>query len=164
MRITLERVTNVVVILSCLFVVGSLAYRRGEFPSGPRVFAAGGRIQDAPGLGLKSAQRTLILATSSSCRHCVVSLPFYQKLAAAAKRGGTRLVAVTPEPPSVNRAFLESNSVPVDADLSIPQSGIAVQNTPLLILVRKDGTIIDSWVGELSTLTEWRVLRLAAGG
>lgn len=163
MRITLERVTNVVVIASCLFVVGSIVYRRGNSAKLPTPYAAGSRIQDAPALGFKNAERTLILVTSSSCHFCVASLPFYRRLAAAARQGGTRIVAVTPELPPVNRAFLESNNVPIDASLSIPQSGIVVLQTPLLILVRRDGSVISSWVGELGIEKEEQVLRMAAG-
>jgi hypothetical protein len=91
-------------------------------------------------------------------------LPFYRKLAAAARRAGTRIVAVTPEPPPINRAFLETNGVPVDASLSAQQSGVVVAQTPLLILVRSDGSIIDSWVGALDSANEARVLRMASGG
>jgi len=164
MRVTLERATNVVVILSCLFMVGTVLYR-GEGPTKrPPAYPAGSRIQNSAGLGLKSAARTLILATSSSCRYCVASLPFYRKLAAAARRAGTRIVAVTPEPPPINRAFLETNGVPVDASLSAQQSGVVVAQTPLLILVRSDGSIIDSWVGALDSANEARVLRMASGG
>jgi hypothetical protein len=163
MRITLERITNVVVIASCLFVVGDILYHRVDSPKAPPVYAAGSRIKDVPALGLKNAERTIILATSSSCHFCVASLPFYRRLAIAAKHGGTRIVAVTPELPPANRAFLESNDVPIDASLSIPQSGVSVQQTPTLILVRRDGTVINSWLGQLSAEKEGQILRMAAG-
>jgi hypothetical protein len=71
-------------------------------------------------------------------------------------------VAVSAEPPSINRAFLESNSVPVDAAVPIQQSGIVVQMTPFLIVVRKDGSVISSWAGQLSASQETQVLAMAA--
>jgi hypothetical protein len=163
MRITLEKVTNIVVIAGCLFVVGNLLYRNHNSKQQLELYPAGSRIQDVPSLGLKSSERTLILATSSSCHFCVASLPFYRRLAAAAKGGGTRMVAVTHEPPPVNRAFLEGNGVPVDAAVPVAESGVLVQVTPAIILVRQDGTVIESWIGEVSSKKEAQVLRLAAG-
>lgn len=73
------------------------------------------------------------------------------------------MVAVTHEPPPVNRAFLEGNGVPVDAAVPVAESGVLVQVTPAIILVRQDGTVIESWIGEVSSKKEAQVLRLAAG-
>jgi len=54
--------------------------------------------------------------------------------------------------------------VPIDASLSIPESGVIVQMTPFLILVRKDGRVTDSWPGEMNARAQSRVLKMAAGG
>jgi len=163
MRVTLEKVANIVVIASCLFAVGSVLWRNHDEKQPPGPYPAGSRIAAAPALGLKSAERTLILATSSACRFCVASLPFYRRLANAAKRGGTRIVGVAAEPASVNRAFLASHGAAPDASVSWRESGISVPQTPTLILVRRDGTVIGSWVGRLSGSQEGRVLSLVSG-
>jgi peroxiredoxin len=163
MRITLDNVTNIVLIVSCFVVVGYTLYNRDNAGKSAPAYIAGSLIQDPCSLGLKTAKRTLILATSSSCRFCVASLPFYRKLVPAAKSHGVRIVAVTPELPATNRAFLEDNQVSVDAALSVRQSRLSLGMTPLLILVRKDGTVVGSWEGKLSGRMEKQVLKIVEG-
>jgi hypothetical protein len=154
MRITFSDVANAVVIATCLVFVGNMLFHRADSRSPVGAYPAGSRIQDSPELGFKAAERTLILVTSSSCRFCTVGLPFYRELVTVAKRRGTRVLAVTPELPSTNRAFLETGLVIVDASLSIAQSHIAVTQTPYVILVHRDGTVIESWSGQLSVEKE----------
>ncbi len=72
-------------------------------------------------------------------------------------------MAVTPELPATNRAFLEDNEVSVDAALSLRQSRLSLGMTPLLILVRKDGTVVGSWQGKLSGQMEKQVLKIVEG-
>jgi len=76
-------------------------------------------------------------------------MPFYKQTADLARRAGARIVAVTAEPVQVNRAFLESHGIAVDAALSQSDSGIQVSHLPTLILVRSDGTVVNSWVGQI---------------
>ena len=161
MRITLEHVTKAVVIASCLFVAGTVAYRQFGTRHEAKLYARGSHIRDTGALGLANYGRTLLLAASSACPHCVASVPFYRKLSVAAKRGGTRVVAVSLEMPDTNRAFLEGNGVHIDAVVPVAGSGVEVPLTPMLILVHKDGSVIDSWAGELSAGQQSQVLDAA---
>ena len=90
-----------------------------------------------------------------------VTISFHGRLAQAAKRNGVRLVAVSREEPARNRAFLSSGGVSVDAALSLDASHIRLAVTPTLILVRRNGVVIKSWVGRLNPQGEEDVLRLA---
>jgi hypothetical protein len=74
------------------------------------------------------------------------------------------VVALTPELPATNRAFLEANQVSVDTTLSLSQSRIRLELTPAIIFVRKDGTVIGSWRGSLNGQKEREVLRVVEGG
>src|SRR3990170_2033038 len=95
----LERVANVAVILTCLTVTGHILHRYMS-PSGPApTYRAGEHIPEATGLGVKANRQTLLLVTASTCHFCTESMPFYRKVAEAARGAGTALVAATPEPP-----------------------------------------------------------------
>ena len=107
-------------------------------------------ITDNPRLGLGSAERTLIMITASTCHFCRESLPFYRTMVTRARRAGARIVAVTAEDPDVNRTYLETAGVPVDAVVSASQADIPIRGTPTLILVTRNGSVMKSWVGKLS--------------
>jgi hypothetical protein len=90
-------------------------------------------------------------------------MPFYKQAADLARRAGTRIVAVTAETPQVNHAFLESHGIAIDAILSQSDSGIQTSRIPTLILVQKDGTVVDSWIGQPRDTTVQRSVLKAVG-
>jgi peroxiredoxin len=91
-------------------------------------------------------------------------MPFYRKAASAARRRGIKVVAVTREDLAENRKFLESNGIAVDRVLSGAAAGVRVKGVPSLILVRRDGTVIDSWAGQPhGESSERKVLQLIDG-
>ena len=163
---SLERVSNIAVILTCLAVmaqVGMGIYHRGTadtnpLPSRPVVYPTGAKISDTPGLEFTKAPKTLLLVTNSACHFCSASMPFYKRLTATAKANSTRVVAVTSEDTSTNRNYLQSNGVEFDGVVSATEEGVLVRATPALILVRRDGGVINSWVGQLSSEEEKAVL------
>jgi len=74
-------------------------------------------------------------------------MPFYKEVADTARNAGTRVIAIAAEDPPLNKAFLASHGIEVEKALSQTESGVRVPQVPALILVRGDGTIIDSWLG-----------------
>lgn len=145
----LEKTANAFIIAACTVVVGQYGYRLTHKPphSDP-AFSPGAHVRAAARLELSSAPRTLIMVTTSTCPYCNASMPFYKQVAELAHKTGTRIVAITQEAPRVNRTFLESHGIAVESALSQSDSGLQVMHTPTLILLRRDGTIIDSWVGQ----------------
>jgi len=77
----------------------------------------------------------------------------------AAKRGGTRILATSWEPPENNGKFLTSHGVDPQAVLSEGESGIVISGTPMLVLAGRDGTVLKTWRGKLNTAAEEEVLR-----
>ncbi len=91
-----------------------------------------------------------MVVTASYCHFCRESLPFYRSLFPIARGRDTYIVAVTPEEPSVNKSYMESNGLAVDAVLSASEVGMAVRATPSLMLLGADGRTVHTWVGKLS--------------
>jgi hypothetical protein len=67
-------------------------------------------------------------------------------------------VALTEENLFVNRDYLRKNGVIADGYGSIADSGVLARATPTLILVRRDGTVLNSWTGQLSEKEEQSLL------
>jgi hypothetical protein len=82
----------------------------------------------------------------------------------AANRSGVRLVGATSEEPSANETYLASNQILAKAIVSIEKSELRVSATPTLILVRSDGRVVNSWVGQLPEAQEREVLKAMQGG
>jgi hypothetical protein len=103
------RARNVFLAVACVFILGHFASsvhgRYMRAPSQPRrgVYPSGMVLSDSEQLGLDRADRTILVLTASTCHFCRASLPFYRKLTAAARRTGTRVVAVTYEDPAFSR-------------------------------------------------------------
>lgn len=156
---SLERVANLVLIVTCLAVAGQVTWRYAARPSPPRAVKAGDYITDTSALGLRQHRRTLILFTASTCHFCKESIPFYQRLGASAQAARVRLIAASAEPIAKNEEFLRASSVRVDSVVSSYQNRLPSQPTPTLLLVAGDGRVMRSWLGRLTGDQEGAVLR-----
>ena len=76
----------------------------------------------------RQSKQTLLLAVSSTCHFCTESAPFYKQLAKG--RGGTRVIAVLPQPIDEGRRYVEGLGVTVDEIKQAPLSSINVSGTP----------------------------------
>jgi len=164
----LERAANIAVIATCVVFSAHLGIRiYGTLRSTPvrldSTYNRGDVIKDSPELGLKSAESNLLLVTRSTCHFCRASMPFYQRLTETARKAGARVVAVSAEDPAANRAFLLANGVQVDTVASLSESGLKQSPTPTLILIRGNGKVVNSWVGQLPSDREAEVIRAVNG-
>lgn len=163
MRLPATAVINVVVIAFCIVGVSATIARRNQPDTPPiRIPKSRDIVGGSRFLGLSGASRTLLLVTASSCHFCEDSMAFYRTLTAAARKHGTRVVAVSWEPPQFNRAHLQSQGVFVDAAVSDIDSAVAIPGTPLLILVGQDARISRVWAGMLDSTAEQAVLSAVA--
>jgi hypothetical protein len=90
-------------------------------------------------------------------------MPFYRRMADVAKHSGVRLLGASGEEPKANEAYLASNQVYADAIVSTDKNKIHASATPTLILVRNDGRVVNSWVGQLPEAQENEVLKAIKG-
>ncbi len=138
--------------------IGLGTYRKRYAPRPRASWIHGSTIRDTAELGFEKARLTLVLVTSSTCRFCAESLPFYRKLVPAARNAGARVLAVTAEEPTINANYLSSEGIRVDAAVSSTQNGLVFRGTPTLVVVGRDGTVVGSWAGKLSSEEEIQVL------
>lgn len=108
------------------------------------------------GVDWSKSEKTLVLAISSVCHFCTESAPFYRQLAEAHE--GTRLVAVLPQTIEEGKLYLNKLRVNIDEVIQAPLSSIDVNGTPTLMLVDRNGTVIDTWVGRLPAVREAEIL------
>jgi len=163
----LEVVANIAVILACsVFGVhyGADLYNRVHAAPPPSTYKVGDMIKDTPDLSLSHAGMTMLLVTRSSCHFCSASMPFYRRMAEAALQSGVRLVGATSEELDANRSYLSSNHIPTESVVSIEGNQIKASATPTLILVRRNGRVVNSWVGQLKEAREEEVLKTIEGG
>lgn len=98
-----------------------------------------------------ASPRTVVLALSSNCRHCLANAPFYRSLVNASRNGRFRVVAVlgeTPEEygPRLPALGLEAIGEVHQADLE----SIGVRVTPTVLIVDDKGRVSSVWAGKLS--------------
>ncbi len=118
----------------------------------------GEAIQDTSDLDLKSAQRTLLLVTASTCHFCTASMPFYKRMMGVARQQHVRVVGVTREDPGTNQKYLVSYGVSVDRVVAAEANKIGVMGTPTLLLLDVKGRILHVWSGQLESSREAQVL------
>ena len=170
----LEVLANIAVITTSL-VVCTVLIRRYLLPSNRRaaVSAPTGtnpispnprQPSIAPGIKIvlptvdwTKSNRTVVLALSTSCHFCAESAPFYQNLAKE-KRADVRILALFPQSLQDSHSYLDKLGINVDDVVQSPLSAIGVSGTPTLLLLDKDGAVIDSWVGKLSDVVAEEVM------
>jgi hypothetical protein len=97
------------------------------------------------------AEKTLVLVLSTGCKYCHESAEFYSRLSAAASRpGAPRSVGVFPQSLDESRVYLADKKIAIGEVVSASPAEFQVRGTPTLILVNRDGIVLDSWVGKLS--------------
>lgn len=91
-------------------------------------------------------------------------MPFFHTLAKSARESGVRLLGVTPESPAVNASYLSQHGVDVDNVISARESGLIPLPTPSVLLIRKGGSVAQSWVGKLTGEGQLQLLRAVGRG
>lgn len=132
------------------------AVRTSSVP--PRAPEEGTQLS-VPGVSWADSNQTVVLALSDKCHYCTESAPFYQRLSRdLSKRSDVRLVAVFPQDVGAGKKYLDGLGVPVGQVVQAPLDSLRVRGTPTLVIVDKNGTVTQSWVGKLSPERESEVL------
>ena len=95
-------------------------------------------------------ERNLLMVLSTTCRFCTESMPFYQRLVHRnVQSKGLRVVAAFPQDTHDARKYLDEHGVTVDEIVKAAPSEAMVRATPTLMLLDKNGVVIQTWVGML---------------
>lgn len=102
--------------------------------------------------------RTLLMALSRGCHFCSVSAPFYKRLTQEFSAGkDVALVAAFPQPVDEARSYLSTLGVSIADVKQMRLDVLGVVGTPTLILVNREGVVINAWRGQLSSDKEAEV-------
>jgi len=103
--------------------------------------------------------KTLLLVLSETCKFCDDSAPFYKRMVKQFSSGQqVQFLAVFPQPSESATKHLAALGVSIPEVRQVTPSSLGVTGTPTLILVDKNGEVIDSWVGKLSPIDESKVI------
>lgn len=113
----------------------------------------GQKIQPPIGYDWGQHNRTLLIALRYGCSHCEKNMPFYGRVKDRVEKAGmsTSLLSIFPDDSFVAQHDLDThglNGLPYLANVNFAR--LHVLGTPTLILIDNKGTIIRSWLGELS--------------
>jgi len=154
-----ELVANVAIIVVAIAVCVALYknYFRKD-PTANHQISKGTKVS-VPDVDWSKNNQTLVLALSTECHFCSESAPFYQHLIQA-KTGSEafEVIAVVPQPESEGRQYLRELGVNVEQVKQVELRTLGVQGTPTLLLVNKNGEVIDVWTGKLPQAKEVEVL------
>jgi len=114
-------------------------------PPPPPAYAAGQRV-DVPAAWYDSSPKTLIIFGRSSCVACEKAQPFLKGLVT---RLNGRAAAVFAHPhgdDAADTTFAKSLGITNDR-IVVTGSGLRVNATPTILLVNKNGTVLEAWEG-----------------
>ena len=164
----LEIAANVATILVAVLLGSGLTHRY-FYPapiSGaqqPNKLQNGSQLQLA-GVDWNQSDKTLVLVLSTTCKFCIESTSFYQRLSSARSgRSDLRLFAVLPQTHDESSKYLSAGSILVDGIQNARPSDLQVNGTPTLILVDHEGKVVNSWVGKLPPEKEAEVFSTVFG-
>jgi hypothetical protein len=163
MQKKLDLFANAAIALVALLIGFTLIRQQIDRSYAAKALAASNALQNqvrpgtplAPIAGYPWAKhdRTLVLALRYGCSHCEHNMAFYKQLEDQIQQrdAKTSLLSVFPDDSFVARHDLDSHSLgamPFVANINF--AALHVPGTPTLLLVNNQGTILQSWIGELS--------------
>lgn len=160
---TLEVVTNVAILLAATAFLTALSWGffvQQRAPSTTGGFRKGEEAAVLPNVDYAGAPKTLVVVLNTRCRFCAESVPFYNSLAAG--RAGTRVIAVFPNDEGEVREYARQQSLKLETVAGADLRTLHTESTPTMILVGRDGKILDFWIGKLSAASEALVTTVVA--
>jgi thioredoxin-related protein len=165
----IELFSNIAIIVVAILVSSSflLSYFSGGSSKTPQPepgISLTGTKLPLDGIDWSKKGKTIVLALSANCRYCNESVDFYRTIAdKRADRNDIGLVGVMPQDIGDARTYFTDRNLGVDEVRSLNLSNIRVKGTPTLIVVDRDGSVVESWVGRLTPEKEEEVIRRVFG-
>lgn len=166
LRKSIEIASNVAIIglalLIGFFLTTKLSSRPTEIAPSTQ---SGNRLQrgatmPAGILDFSTNDKNLLLVLSTACHYCTASIPFYKQLIEKnAINGSVRIVASFPQDEPTIKRYLSENRLTFDSVIVATPSQMLAGGTPTLILVNRDGAIVNSWIGKLTPELEKDVIK-----
>ena len=111
----------------------------------PPAYRIGERV-DVPTSWYDSSQKTLIIFARASCTACEKAQPFLKGLVARLNGRAGAVMAHPPGEEQADAAFATSLGIQKDQTVVV-KAGLKVRATPTLLLVNRNGTVLEAWEG-----------------
>jgi peroxiredoxin len=165
MRRNLEIVTNIAILLVAFLIVGTFAGNYFLKQSKPRLSSGlrvGQTFSQIQGVTYKESPQTLLIALSTKCGYCAASVPFYERLAESRQENpATHVVGIFPDSGEEIKQFAEQQHLSIESRTA-DFKGLGLNSTPTIILLDREGKVLNFWVGQLSAQGEAEVFKAAA--
>jgi peroxiredoxin len=126
-------------------VADALGVKPTAAPKAPPAYVAGQPV-DVPASWYSSADTTLIIFARASCAACENAQPFLAQLVGHVQGRAAAVMAHPPGMDEEDRQFAKSLGV-ADDKVMVVGDGLRVRATPTIILVNRQGRVLDAWEG-----------------
>jgi thioredoxin-related protein len=164
-RTQLDVTANVAVIGTCLILciillVQFVDVRRATqaaLDAQPPVLAAGTILESVKELTFSGSELTVLVGLSSTCRYCDESMPAFRRLnerVRSQQPDRVRVFAIAAQARETLTEYLWKNSLTAFQPIKLEQGsklGPLVRRTPSVVLVNRQGTVLASWPGLMTT-------------
>jgi thioredoxin-related protein len=160
----LDRAGSIAIIIACIVFIGVVVHkyliadkRASALPAEVPI----GKKLDLPDVTWEGNGHTVIIALQKGCIFCDKSASFYRRLNhEISKKRNISIVAVLPDTVEDSREHLKVLDMPFNEVRQSQFKSIGVSGTPTLLVADKTGTVINGWVGKLSSEQETEVLQV----
>ena len=125
-------------------IASKLGVRTGP-AAAPAPYVAGQQV-DVPAAWYADAPQTLIVFARASCAACEKAQPFLKEIVGHMSGHGTAVMAHPVGPPEDDKKFANSLGI-ADDHVMVTTAGLRVRATPTIVLVDRQGRIVDAWEG-----------------
>lgn len=161
--------TGAFIVLCCVAIFWFVENRTDRAPRQASGIAVGDAMPGFLPIEYEAHDRTLILVLSADCRFCVESAPFYESLVeslqdTSVSREDVQVVAAVTEDEVTAASFLANaglQEIPFFSGVEL--RGLRVRGTPTLLLVDRQGVVVNLWRGKLFHDSEQEVLKALTG-
>jgi thioredoxin-related protein len=149
----LTKRAGVFILIAVVVLLGAKLIRRTFFPkirATSNMSASLGKKVSLPDVDWAKSERTLVLVLDKSCKFCLKSAPFYQKLLReSTERRDLHVIAVFPHGVEEGKEYLTHIGVDISDVRRATLESLGLRGTPTLLLVNKQGVISGLWMGQL---------------
>lgn len=161
---TLDLVVNLAIILAAVVLVYFLAQKYfgtsgAQDAPVQRPPIVAGTVFSLTGVDWSQNEKTVLLVLQVNCKSCSDSMPFYKTLVEKAKEKNIKLLAVLPDARAEGVYYLNENGVDIQDVRQVRRDELKeISATPTLILIDREGKVLNSWIGKLPSEKETEVI------
>jgi thioredoxin-related protein len=164
---TLDTVANIAIIVTCAVALALMVNRYffnkpAPLPGAPPQAEVGEQFDQLRQVVPAGSEQALVVAVSPGCHFCNDSMPFYKRLIDERnqKGSGVKIIAAVPAEEAKAEEAQKFAAVGAQPDqfVHVDFASIKVPGTPTILLVDKQGKVLNVWVGKQESGGEEEIL------